>query len=96
MEAEHTKAKDRATQMYLEKNKYGRKNQTVVDKYQNLLHEVRTLGCVGSADLFTYTVDPQYGAHILSTSFNTLLDKMLIYLALAFYIIMLKYNKHVI
>lgn len=56
MEAEHTKAKERATQMYLEKNKYGRKNQTVVDKYQNLLHEVSIQGCVGSADVYKYSI----------------------------------------
>ncbi|KAK4291018.1 hypothetical protein Pmani_036130 [Petrolisthes manimaculis] len=39
MEAEHNKAKVKATQLYLEKNKYGRKNQTVVEKYEILLHE---------------------------------------------------------
>lgn len=39
MEAEHTKAKERAIQLYLEKNKYGRKNQSVVEKYQLMLVE---------------------------------------------------------
>ncbi|KAK4300266.1 hypothetical protein Pmani_027535 [Petrolisthes manimaculis] len=39
MEAEHNKAKDNATQVYLEKNIYGRKNQAVAEKYQTLLHE---------------------------------------------------------
>ncbi|KAK8742839.1 hypothetical protein OTU49_001695 [Cherax quadricarinatus] len=39
MEAEHSKAKERAIQTYLEKNKYGRKNQSVVEKYQLMLEE---------------------------------------------------------
>lgn len=43
MEAEHTKAKERAIQTYLEKNKYGRKNQCVVEKYQLMLVEVGAL-----------------------------------------------------
>ena len=41
MEAEHDKEKLRAIQSYLEKNKYGRKNQRVVEKYQTQLEEVR-------------------------------------------------------
>ena len=47
MEAEHTKAKERASQTYLEKNKYGRKNQSVVEKYQLMLDEVSDLRTVG-------------------------------------------------
>ena len=43
MESEHKKAKDRAMQMYSEKNKYGRKNQTVMEKYQIMLEEVNIL-----------------------------------------------------
>ncbi|MPC32272.1 Atlastin [Portunus trituberculatus] len=39
MEAEHSKAKEHAIQTYLEKNKYGRKNQSVVEKYQLMLVE---------------------------------------------------------
>ncbi|XP_064109227.1 atlastin-like isoform X4 [Macrobrachium nipponense] len=39
MEAEHNKAKDRAFKTYLEKNKYGRKNQSVVERYQGALTE---------------------------------------------------------
>ncbi|XP_050722071.1 atlastin-like isoform X1 [Eriocheir sinensis] len=39
MEAEHTKLKEKAIQTYLEKNKYGRKNQSVVEKYQLMLEE---------------------------------------------------------
>lgn len=40
MEAEHTKGREKAIQTYLEKNKYGRKNQGVVEKYQLMLEEV--------------------------------------------------------
>ena len=40
MEAEHKKISEKAVQMYLEKNKYGRKNQTTLEKYQNILEEV--------------------------------------------------------
>ncbi|XP_018007370.2 atlastin isoform X2 [Hyalella azteca] len=39
MEAEHEKEKQRAVASYLEKNKYGRKNQRVVEKYQTQLEE---------------------------------------------------------
>ncbi|XP_042221469.1 atlastin-like isoform X1 [Homarus americanus] len=39
MEAEHKRAKEKAIQTYLDKNKYGRKNQSVVEKYQNILVE---------------------------------------------------------
>lgn len=42
MESEHEKEKKRAVANYLEKNKYGRKNQRVVEKYQELLEEVST------------------------------------------------------
>uniref|UniRef100_A0A2P2I0N4 Atlastin n=2 Tax=Hirondellea gigas TaxID=1518452 RepID=A0A2P2I0N4_9CRUS len=39
METEHEKEKQRAVASYLEKNKYGRKNQRVVEKYQLQLEE---------------------------------------------------------
>lgn len=42
METEHEKEKRRAVVSYLEKNKYGRKNQRVVEKYQTQLEEVGT------------------------------------------------------
>lgn len=57
MEAEHTKAKEKAIQTYLEKNKYGRKNQCVVEKYQLMLEEVRAfeIGPVRKLSLWTFT-----------------------------------------
>lgn len=39
MDAEHNKLKEKAFRTYLEKNKYGRKNQSVVERYQNMLEE---------------------------------------------------------
>ncbi|KAK7078362.1 putative RING-H2 finger protein [Halocaridina rubra] len=39
MEVEHNKAREKAVKTYLEKNKYGRKNQSVVQRYQDSLSE---------------------------------------------------------
>lgn len=40
MEVEHAKAREKALQTYYDKNKYGRKNQVIVEKYQTILEEV--------------------------------------------------------
>ena len=52
MEAEHEKERKKAVNSYLEKNKYGRKNQRVVEKYEEQLNEVgssekKSFECLG-------------------------------------------------
>lgn len=54
MEAEHTKSKEKAIQTYLEKNKYGRKNQSVVEKYQLMLEEVSVFRAGTAEILFIF------------------------------------------
>lgn len=52
MDIEHNKAKEKAIQTYFDKNKYGRKNQTIVEKYQAILEEVRSKRTIVFKDIF--------------------------------------------